>query len=256
MTNNPYESPKNKTDLPQPPSDWLASTLRLVALLSLLGLLLLMVMPRWPLGSARESARRVSCINNLHNIALALHSYESVYRSLPPAYTIDAAGNPLHSWRTLILPYLDQKRLYDQIDLSKPWDDPTNRAANETSLKIYQCSSAGLDKGQTTYLAVVAPGGCFQPTKPTPLAAITDSHDLTFMVIEVAENHAVHWMSPNDASQDFVLNWADEEYPHAGGAMAVSVSGSILHVPLKTPGDILSALISINGSDDGLARKY
>ena len=45
------------------------------------------------------------CVNNLKQIALALHNYEEVYKVLPPAYTVDAQGRPLHSWRTLILPY-------------------------------------------------------------------------------------------------------------------------------------------------------
>ena len=74
----------------------------------------------------------MQCANNLKQIALALRNYESVYHALPPAYTVDAEGKPLHSWRTLILPYLEQQALYDKIDLSKPWDDPANKEAYET----------------------------------------------------------------------------------------------------------------------------
>src|SRR5262245_52323821 len=108
MTTNPYESPKNKTDLPQPPSDWLAAAIRIVVLLGLLGLLLLMFMPRRFLsGGARESARRMGCLNSLKNIAIALNTYESEFHCLPPAYTVDDSRKPLHSWRTLILPYID-----------------------------------------------------------------------------------------------------------------------------------------------------
>ncbi len=54
----------------------------------------------------REPARQVQCKNNLRNIALALRNYETEYHALPPAFTVDAEGKPLHSWRTLILPYL------------------------------------------------------------------------------------------------------------------------------------------------------
>src|SRR4030095_16557971 len=99
---------------------------------------------------------------------------ESNYHCLPPAYTVDAAGKPLHSWRTLILPYIENKKLYDQIDLSKPWDDPANRAAYETNLPFYRCPSGDAARRQTTYLAVVAPGGCFQGSQPRTLAEITD----------------------------------------------------------------------------------
>ncbi len=78
---------------------------------------------------AGEAARRSQCKNNLKQIALALHNYEAHYHALPPAYTVDGDGKPLHSWRTLILPYVDQQSLYSRIDLSKPWDDPANAEA-------------------------------------------------------------------------------------------------------------------------------
>src|SRR5262245_32752462 len=201
MTTNPYESPENpesgnppqhKSNLP--PSDWLATTLRLLALLGLLGLLLLVFMPRWPLGGARESARRAQCANNLKNIALALQNYETAYHSLPPAYTVDAAGKPLHSWRTLILPFIEHKSLYDKIDLTKPWDDPENQQAFKTIVRLYECPSNTLPRDQTTYLAVVSPGGCFEPAGSTPFTAIKDRRDLTLLVIEVSNKHSINWM--------------------------------------------------------------
>ncbi len=60
--------------------------------------------------AAREAARRVQCSNNLKQIGLALHNYNAAYKSLPPPYTVDANGQKLHSWRTLILPFIEQKR--------------------------------------------------------------------------------------------------------------------------------------------------
>ncbi len=89
--------------------------------------------------SAREAARRMQCSNNMKQIALALHNYESVYKTLPPAFTVDANGNRLHSWRTLILPFIEQKSLYDNIDLSKPWDDPANAILQTVSIPTYAC---------------------------------------------------------------------------------------------------------------------
>ena len=62
-----------------------------------------------PVRSGRSTAQRTQCLNNLRNIALALINYHENYQALPPAYTVDATGRRLHSWRTLILPYLDQK---------------------------------------------------------------------------------------------------------------------------------------------------
>ncbi len=87
-----------------------------------------------PLPSTSHCSARVmnqaSCMNNLKQIALALRTYEQAYKAFPPAYTVDAEGRPLHSWRTLILPFIEQDSLYRTIDLSKPWNDPANAKAH------------------------------------------------------------------------------------------------------------------------------
>src|SRR5579872_1042254 len=71
--------------------------------------------------AAREAARRAQCANNLKMIGLALAQYESQYGRFPPAYIADADGKPMHSWRVLILPYLDEESLYSEYDFSEPW---------------------------------------------------------------------------------------------------------------------------------------
>ena len=80
--------------------------------------------------AAREAARRMSCSNNIKQIGLAMQNYHTAYGTLPPAYTVDAQGRPLHSWRTLILPFIEQQALYGEIDLSKPWNDPVTTSGS------------------------------------------------------------------------------------------------------------------------------
>ena len=205
------------------PTRWLV---KLLAVVGVIGLVVALFLPA--VRTAREPARRMSCSNNLKQIALALQNYESVYHSLPPAYTVDAEGKPLHSWRTLILPYLEQQALYDKIDLSKPWDDPANKEAYETTLPAYQCPSADCPPSHTTYLAVVAAGGCFRPTEPRKLSEITDDPELTLMVLEVESERHIHWMSPTDVSEQWILSLGTlAKLPHPGGAQAVCVGGNV-----------------------------
>jgi prepilin-type processing-associated H-X9-DG protein len=206
--------------------------------------------------SAGEAARRMSCQNNLKHIALALHNYEEVYHCLPPAYTVDASGKPLHSWRTLILPYLEQKWLYEKIDLTKPWDDPANKAAYDTKVSAYQCPSAKHPVGQTSYLAVVGPGCCFQATEPRRLAEITDDPGLTLMVIEVDAEHAVHWMSPTDATERSILGFGESRrLPHPGGTQAAFVDGRVSFLGKEIKPATLRAAISVAGNDDEAASE-
>src|SRR5690606_31743937 len=124
--------------------------------------------------NARGPARGAQCLNNLKNIGLAVLNYEAAYGALPPAYTVDAEGQPLHSWRTLLLPYLDQASLYERIDLSKPWDDPANAVAFETIIEVYQCPNLNPESNLTTYAAMVGPDACFLPTESRRLDEIID----------------------------------------------------------------------------------
>jgi prepilin-type N-terminal cleavage/methylation domain-containing protein len=250
MSLNPYESPQT-AETPQAPTTGRRRGFRLLELLAVVAVIGLLVACLLPVSrTAREPARRMQCGNNLKQIGIALVMYEEEYGSLPPAYTVGADGKPLHSWRTLILPFAEQKSLYDKIDLAKPWDDPANRLAYEADIPMYQCPSSVIPKRHTTYLAVVTRGGCFQPTKPRPLAEITDEHEQTLMVIEVPPSQAVHWMSPSDAAEDLVLNAVGaEKLAHPSGTQAALVDGSVRFLSAKTKPEILRALISIAGKD-------
>jgi type II secretory pathway pseudopilin PulG len=251
MEPNPYEAPQTaEKPLAPAPSRWRFTLLQLLVGVAAIGLAIALLLPAS--RRAREPARRMQCGNNLKQIGIALHTYADEYGCLPPAYTVDAEGKPLHSWRTLILPFLEQNRLYEKIDLAKPWDDPANRLAYEAEFggNVYQCPSAGLPKGHTMYLAVVARGGCFQSTRPRALAEITDDHNQTLMVIETPPQQAVHWMSPNDAAEELVLNAAAaEKRAHPSGTQGLFVNGRVSFLSAKTKPETLRALISIAGKE-------
>jgi Protein of unknown function (DUF1559) len=83
--------------------------IEVLAVVGILGVLIGLALPA--IRSARSAGHRPPCQSNLHNVVLALLSYENAYHALPPAYTVDANGRPLHSRRTLILPYLEEEDL-------------------------------------------------------------------------------------------------------------------------------------------------
>ena len=198
----------------------------------------------------REPARRTQCRNNLKNIALALHNYHDAYQAFPPAYTVDDEGQPLHSWRTLILPFLEQTSLYESIDLTKPWDDPVNAEAYNAILPVYECPSAETPANSTTYMAVVGPDACFQPTQPRPLSEITDGTSNTLMVIEVSPNDAVHWMAPQDVGTRFALTFnEDSELAHEGGTQTALADGSVRFLSAKTSDANRQALTTVAGGE-------
>lgn len=223
--------------------------IELIVVILIIGVLVAVLLPAT--RSARPAARRAQCKDNLHQIALALHNYADVHHSFPPAYTVDAEGRPLHSWRTLILPYLDQAPLYNSIDLSKPWDDPANAAALATCPAIFRCPSGATPANCTTYVGIVGTNGCFHPTEPRTFAEITDPRSNTLMVIEVSAKDAVPWMAPQDTDGSWVLSFSPEtELPHEGGVQAAFVDGSVRYLSADIDAGERRAMITIAGDDD------
>ncbi|QEH31685.1 hypothetical protein OJF2_01500 [Aquisphaera giovannonii] len=202
--------------------------------------------------------KRATCVDNLRAISLALMQYASAQGRLPPACTVDAKGRRLHSWRTLILPYLppreEMAELYASIDLSKPWDDPANRRAAASMPDAFRCPSAAGPKDLTTYLASAGPSAFLIPGKPRNLLEITDPRDATLAVIEAGREDAVPWMSPKDADEALILRLSpDSSLIHPGGMPAAMVDGSVRFLKATLPAAARRALISVDGDDSIIA---
>ena len=220
----------------------------IVTVLGIIGVTIALLLPA--VRTAWPAALRMQCTSNLKNIALALHSYESTYKVLPPVHTVDADGRPLHSWRTLILPFMEQQKLYESIDLSKPWNYLRNAEAYKTRISTFRCPAADCPANLTTYLAVVTPNGRFRSNKPRQLSEITDDHRETLMVIEASSTNAVHWMAPVDADENLVMAIdPSTKLDHPGGTNATYVDGNVRFPKSSTPMAERRALISIAGKD-------
>jgi type II secretory pathway pseudopilin PulG len=198
----------------------------LLVVLGIIAILVALLLPSVERG--RVGSPRTQCRNNLKQIGLALHNYHDAYDSFPPAYTVDRNGKPLHSWRTLILPYVDQQALLDSIDLSKPWDDPVNATACKTKLEVYRCPSAvEIPSDHTTYLGLIGPDRGLLPTDSRRLSHFVNTLE-TLMAIEVSPDHATHWMAPQDDDGTFLLSLSEKyQLAHSGGLQTLRADGSV-----------------------------
>ena len=84
--------------------------------------------------SARESARRMSCGNNLRQVGLGILTHESAKKKLPPGHKYVNASGPAWGWSVFILPYMEQQQVYEPLQ-------PATRTL-QTACNIYR-SSAG-----------------------------------------------------------------------------------------------------------------
>jgi hypothetical protein len=170
----------------------------LIALLCCL-LILGLLLPAFQ--EARESSRRASCANNLKQLAMALHAYHDVYGCFPPAYIADKDGKPMHSWRVLILPFIDYRGLYEQYNFDEPWNGPNNRKLSGHCDYPFACPSdakAGSpDRSMTSYVAVVGSKTAWPGNTSAKLDDFSSGGSNTILLVEVA-NSDIPWMEPRD----------------------------------------------------------
>ncbi len=249
MDGNPYREPAALTDVssiwnrPGKPVETALVTIAIAAVV----VSFLLPMRRM----SRGASQRTQCLKNMHNICMAFAQYHGDYDVFPPAYTVDADGRPLHSWRTLLLPYLDQQALYDSIDFSKPWDDPANRTAFDIPLSVFASPSADLPHCYTTYLANTSENGVLHPGQSLSVSEITDGTMDTLMIVEVPSAVAVHWMAPVDDDGRFFLNLNPEsKVAHPGVTVNAMVDGSVHTLPLNLSVSERRALMTAAGGEE------
>ena len=122
----------------------------LLVVIAIIGILVALLLPA--VQAAREAARRMQCSNNLKQMGLALHNFESSRRYFPPGSitgnTLTEAHKQLnlpaglsHAWMMFLLPHAEQQALFDQYQFNRDWRDPLNKTVRETHLSLVTCPS-------------------------------------------------------------------------------------------------------------------
>jgi prepilin-type processing-associated H-X9-DG protein len=202
---------------------------------------------------AREAARRTQCMNNLKQIGLALLNYHDQNGAFPPAFVPDKDGKPMHSWRVLILPYLDQAELYKEYKFDEPWDGPSNSRLLARMPPVYSCPShvtSGVNTN-TSYAGVFGEHCVFRGSGPVKFTAITDGTSNTLLVGEVAKSN-IPWMKPEDIDVTMHATIGPAGgfgSDHVGGASFLMCDGSVRFLPTGINPQTLQALFTRDGNE-------
>jgi prepilin-type N-terminal cleavage/methylation domain-containing protein/prepilin-type processing-associated H-X9-DG protein len=113
----------------------------LLVVIAIIGVLVALLLPA--VQQAREAARRMTCVNNLKQIGIALHNHHDVKLTFPPgALNTGHNGTPVYTtWTVEILPFMEQQALYNQYDQSQVNTAAVNRLVGQQRMVPYECPS-------------------------------------------------------------------------------------------------------------------
>jgi prepilin-type N-terminal cleavage/methylation domain-containing protein len=132
--------------------------IELLVVIAIIGVMISLLLPA--VQRAREASRRTTCINNLKQIATAMHNYDTAFKMLPIGArtwignTVLPAGCGAYTddftWYAAILPNLDQQNSYDAINFNVCWAGLENSTMRRQRLSVYSCPSEASDTNLET----------------------------------------------------------------------------------------------------------
>jgi prepilin-type N-terminal cleavage/methylation domain-containing protein/prepilin-type processing-associated H-X9-DG protein len=202
--------------------------------------------------------RRLQSANNLKSMGIGVSIYCQEFRSFPPGGTFDGSGRPLHGWQTALLPFVEQVNLYDQVNLSVPWDDPRNKVPFSTELNVYR--NPGIRSGPPDVggYPVSHYAGNARVLGARALAEIADGTSNTILAGEVPAGfrpwgYPVNW---RDAALGINRSPSGFGGPFPGGANVLFADGSVRFLKDRIDMGVLKALSTPDGGEQVSSDAY
>lgn len=167
-----------------------------------------------------ESPDVLAIMANLRKIGLAIIEYHWEHGHFPPVHTHDETGRPMHSWRSFILPFLDEDSIFENIDFGQPWNSDTNRPVWEQRPAVF--GGHGCETPLTNVMAVVGPDTIWPATGRRSHTDIMTGTSFTIAAVFLT-GMSVNWMQPIDAD----LASAISDYENNHELIAVFVDGHV-----------------------------
>ena len=243
--------------------------IELLVVIAIIAVLIGLLLPA--VQAARESARRSQCVNNLKQIGIALHNYQSAIGSFPPGYSsrwkLDGGDEGTAEddighgwgWGSMILPYLEQPAVYNAINFGLTMTFPDNMTAQTIRFNSYLCPSDSVKPlipvrneandatvytvGSGNYVGMFGTGeigespgrgnGMFYRNSRLDFADITDGTSQTFFVGERSHNLSyVTWTGRA------IGGWLFTTASFEGGTQQVQPrAGGVVHDDPRAGGD-------------------
>jgi len=254
------------------------SLVELLVVIAVIGLLAGLLLPA--IQSSRETARRMTCLNNLHQIGIGMLAFHDVQKHFPKGgvemrMLRDADGNLLYplgvqlAWSAYILPYVELNSLARRIDFHKGFDSPENTKAAAEIVPLYLCPSNPRQSYLLSGRGVCDYGGIYgsriSPNTNNPpngvmlyssyvrIRDIIDGTSHTMMVSEDSWSPDMQWINGlNVFDVSAPINTAKENdlhSKHAHGVNGLMADGNARFISEDIDLGILSAICTRNGKE-------
>lgn len=184
---------------------------------------------------------------------MAVANYVDEYGCYPPAFVADESGQPLLSWRVLLLPYMDHAELFKQFDLNEPWGSPANASLLEKMPSLYRLHTIDDDHhSSTNYVAIVGKETMWSGAEGRASDFATDGDPHTLLIAEFV-GHSIPWTKP----EDLLFSEMDMRVDSDNGISSVltppaylTVDGFVGYLPADMDEDSLRALLTAQGGEE------
>jgi hypothetical protein len=163
---------------------------------------------------------------------------------LPPAIVHGKNGRPLYSWRVLILPYLDQQRLYDEFKLDEPWDSTHNRTLLPSMPKIFAPPGANaqtIPPYHTVCHVFVGDNTVFGNPRFSAPKDFAEWQSTTFLIVEAGT--PVPWTKPQEIAYSIGKPLPELSGVFPNGFRASFMDGHVEFITNDVPELVLRACI-------------
>ena len=182
---------------------------------------------------------------------MAVVNYTEANGHFPPAYQLGPDGKPWHSWRVLILPYIEADTVFKRYRFDEPWNGPNNSRLAGEMPKVLMFHDTKLPTTTTNYLAVVGKETMWPGPKGRTRSEMKDDPNETILIVE-NNGLGVHWMEPRDLTFDtmpFDLDDPNGVSSWYKRPSVVTANDLVVQLSKEMTPEALRAALTVNGGE-------